>query len=128
MVTEERARYGRFGGDDRGGGVHHDHEFLRLRRDLGGGERIRGQREAGQDVGIVAHDQLLREALGDLGGDAADVLADDLDLLAGDGVAVLLHVEFDPVVELEPVSANWPENGRITPILIVLGVGGSNAE
>ena len=32
---------------------------------------------------------------------AAGVLADDLDLLAGDGVAVLLHVGLDAVVDLD---------------------------
>ena len=42
----------------------------------------------------------LREALGDVRRDAAGVLADELDLLAGDGVAVLLHVELDAVVDL----------------------------
>ena len=36
-----------------------------------------------------------------LSGQFADVSADDLDLLAGDGVAVLLHVGLDPVVELD---------------------------
>ena len=58
------------------------------------------QREAGEDVDVVAHDQFLREPLGDVGRDAAGVLADDLDLLAGDRVAVLLHVELDAVVHL----------------------------
>ena len=49
---------------------------------------------------LVAHDQFLREPLGDVGRDAAGILADDLDLLAGDRVAVLLHVELDAVVDL----------------------------
>ena len=53
-----------------------------------------------EDVDLVARDQLLRQALGDVGRDAAGILADDLDLLAGDGVAVLLHVELDGVVHL----------------------------
>ena len=92
---------GRLRGDDRGGGIHHHHEFLRLGRDVGRRDRVRRQGEAGQEVDVVAHHQLLRQALGDLGGDAADILADDLDLLAGDGVAVLLHVELDAVVELD---------------------------
>ena len=56
--------------------------------------------EAGEDVDLVAHDQLLRQALGDVRRDAAGVLADELDLLAGDRVAVLLHVELDAVVDL----------------------------
>ena len=50
--------------------------------------------------GAVAHDQLLREALGDVGRRAADIAADDLDFFAGDGVAVLLHISLDAVVEL----------------------------
>ena len=49
---------------------------------------------------LVAHDHLLRQALGDVRRDAAGVLADEFDLLAGDGVAVLLHVELDAVVDL----------------------------
>ena len=50
---------------------------------------------------LVAHDQLLRQPLGNVRRRAADVRADDLDLLAGDGVAVLLHVGLDAVVELD---------------------------
>ena len=91
---------GRLGRDDRGRRVHDHHEFLGFGGDVGGGQRIRRQREAGEDVGVVAHDELLRQALGDVGRDAAGVLADELDLLAGDGVAVLLHVELDAVVDL----------------------------
>ena len=91
----------RLGDDDRRGGVHDHHELLRLRRDVGGGERVGGEQESGQDVDAVAHDQLLREALGDVGGRAADIAADDLDLFAGDGVAVLLHVGLDAIVELD---------------------------
>ena len=91
----------RLGDDDRGGRIHHHHEFLRLRRDVGGGERVRRQQESSQQVDAVAHDQLLRQPFGDVGRRAADVAADDLDLLAGDGVAVLLHVGLDAVVELD---------------------------
>ena len=68
--------------------------------DVGGAERLGRQREAGEDVDAVAHDELLREALGDVGVRAAGVLADDLDLLAGDLVAVLGDVELDAGVEL----------------------------
>ena len=49
---------------------------------------------------MVAHDEFLREPLGDIRGDAADILADELDLLAGDRVAMLFHVELDGVVHL----------------------------
>ena len=91
---------GRLGGDDGGRRVHHHHELLGFRRHVGGGERFRRQREAGEDVDLVAHDQFLRETLGDVGRDAAGVLADEFDLLAGDRVAVLLHVELDGIVHL----------------------------
>ena len=74
--------------------------FLASRRDVADRERVGRQDQPAEDVDLVAHDQLLREALGDVGRDAAGVLADDLDLLAGDGVAVLLHVELDGVVHL----------------------------
>ncbi len=63
-------------------------------------ERFRGQCEAGEDVDAIAHDQFLRQALGDVAARTAGVLADDFDLLAGDAVAVLLHVQLDAVVDL----------------------------
>ena len=90
----------RLGDDDRGRGVHHHHELLGLRRYVGGRKRVRRQHPAGKNVGLVADHQLLRETLGDVGRGAAGVLADDLDLLAGDGVAELFHVGLDAVVEL----------------------------
>ena len=58
------------------------------------------QREAGQEVDLVAHDELGGQTLGDVGRDAADVLAHELELLAGDRIAVLGDVELDAVVEL----------------------------
>ena len=82
---------GRLLGDDRGGGVHHHHQLLGLRGDVGSAERLGRQGEAGEDVDLVADDQLLRQALGHVGRRAAGVLADDLDLLAGDLVAMLLR-------------------------------------
>ena len=74
--------------------------FLASVATLGRAERFRRQREAGQDVDLVAHHQFLRQALGDVRVRAAGILADDLDLLAGDLVAVLLHVKLDAVVDL----------------------------
>src|SRR3954467_3482104 len=47
---------------------------------------------SGGVVRVVAPPHLRGRALGDVGGGAADVLGDDLDLLPGDGVAVHLHV------------------------------------
>jgi hypothetical protein len=42
----------------------------------------------------------LRESLGDVRIRAAGVFADDLDILAGDAVALLLHIKLDAVVDL----------------------------
>ena len=92
---------GRLGDNDRRGRVHHHHEFFRLLRDGGGSDRIRRQHPAGQDVHLVANDEFLRQPLGKVGRNAANVLADDLDLLAGNGVAVLLHVGLDAVLDLD---------------------------
>ena len=70
-----------------------------MRRQRRGGERGRRDAEAGDDVDLVVDDQLLRDPLGVVR-DGAVVLEDDLDLLAGDGVALLLHIELDRVVDL----------------------------
>ena len=48
---------------------------------------------------MIVDQQLLRQTLG-LVGRAGRILADQFDLLAGDRVAVLLHVELDAVVHL----------------------------
>src|SRR5467141_1217766 len=92
---------GRPGDDDRGRRVHHHHELLRLRRHVRGGERVRRQQESGEEVDLVAHHQLLRVALGDVGQGAADVAADDLDFLAGERVAVLLDIGARAVLHLD---------------------------
>ena len=70
---------------------------------------------------LVARDQLLRQALGDVGRGPARVLLDELDLLAGDGVAVRLDVRLGAVGDLLAYAANGPENSRIRPTLIVPG-------
>ena len=59
-----------------------------------------GVRQAGQDIDVSRVDQFLRQALGDVGGNAADVLADEFKLFAGNHVAVLLDVKLDGVVHL----------------------------
>ena len=92
---------GRLGGDDRGRGVHHHHELLGLGRYVAGGERVRRQHEARDDVDLVADHQLLRESLGDIRRHAAGILDDQFDLLAADGLAVLLHVGLDAVLHLD---------------------------
>ena len=73
--------------------------ILRLGRQRRRGKRRRGNAEAGDEIDLVVDDQFLREALGVVGNRAV-ILQDDLDLLAGDGVALLLHVELDRVVDL----------------------------
>ena len=70
-------------------------------------------------VDLVVDDQLLRDALGDVG-DAGVVLDDQLDLLAGDRVAVLLHVELAPPPRSGGRSRRTgPVIGRIRPIFTV---------
>ena len=49
---------------------------------------------------MIAHDEFLRQPFGDVRRDTADILADKLDLFAGDSVAVLLDVELDGIVHL----------------------------
>ena len=48
---------------------------------------------------MIVDDQFLRQPLGVVG-HAAGIAQDDLDLLAGDRVAVLLHVEIDGGLDL----------------------------
>jgi hypothetical protein len=103
---------GRLGDDDRGRRVHHHHELLGLCRHVGGGDRIGCQDEATEDVDAVAHHQLLRQPLGHVGGDAAGVLADELKLLAGNGVALLLDVELDGIVHLRGGIGELPRIGH----------------
>ena len=63
------------------------------------GQGGRRHAEASDEIDLVVDDQLLREPLGVVGNRRV-VLEDDLDLLAGDGVALLLHVQLDGVVDL----------------------------
>ena len=90
---------GRALGDDRGRRHHHDFRNLGL-----GGDRRRRQRagrepKTGKEGDLVVHHQLLGEPLGHVG--IAGVVADDqFDLLAGNRVAVLLHVELGAGGEL----------------------------
>ena len=49
---------------------------------------------------MVAHDHFLRQPLGDVGGDAAGIFADQLDFGASRAIAMLLHIKFDAVIHL----------------------------
>ncbi len=90
----------RLGGDDGGGCIHDHHEFLCFRRNVARPEGFRCQHEAGQNVDLVAHDKFLCQTLGNVRVRTTGVFADDLDLLSGDGVAVLLDVKLDGIVHL----------------------------
>src|SRR5213078_3534250 len=73
---------------------------LALGGDRGRRERLGREAESDEEVDVVARDQLLRESLGDLGRRAGGVAAQDLDLLAGDGIAMLLEPGLDAVLDL----------------------------
>src|SRR5262249_308539 len=59
---------------------------------------VGGEAKPRQQFDAAAYDPLLREPFGDVRCNPAGILADQLDLLAGNRVAVLLHVELDAVV------------------------------
>ncbi len=86
--------------------------FLAWVDDVGRPEGFRRQGETGEDVDAVAHDQFLRQALGDVRGRAAGVLLDDLDLLAGDFVAMLGDIEVDAGLELVGGVGKRPRIGQ----------------
>src|SRR5882762_2615691 len=90
---------GRTLGDDRGAGRHHDFRDLRLGRQRRRRQRCGSNAEARDEADLVVDDQFLRETLG-IVGNRRVVLQDDFDLLAGDGVALLLHVQLDRIVDL----------------------------
>ena len=90
---------GRAFGNDRGAGRHHDLGYLALRGQRRRCQRGRRHAKSGDDVDLVVDDQFLRQPLG-IVGKCRIVLQDHFDLLAGDGVAVLLHVQLDRVVDL----------------------------
>ena len=83
---------GRFFSDYRRGGIHHYHQLLGFFGDVRGPKCFGREREPGQDIDFVSNDQLLRQALGNVGRGSASVLADDLDLFARDLVAMLLQI------------------------------------
>ena len=91
---------GRARRDDGGRRIHDHHRLLRLGPDVGRGQRLGRERKSSNDVDLVAHDQFLGETLGHIRRGAASprILADQLDLLAGNRIAMLLHVELDGVV------------------------------
>ncbi len=85
-LVQHRRRCGRtdhvsrLRGDDRRRSVHDDHELLGLLRNVPGGERIGRQGEARENVDPITNHEFLRETLGDVRRDAADILADEDDL------------------------------------------------
>ena len=84
---------GRLGRGDRGARAHAEGRLLGLGNKLRDGERAR--RDAGaDDVDLVVDDHFLDQAMRRVG-DAGVVADDQLDLAAGDGVAVLLHIDLE---------------------------------
>ena len=55
-----------------------------------------------EDVDVIAGHQFLRQALGNIGSRASDILFYKFDFSAGDRVAMLFHVELDSVFDLYP--------------------------
>jgi hypothetical protein len=90
---------GGFQGDDRSRRIHHHGQLLGFGGKLGNRQSFRRDHKAGENVDMVVDEQLLRQTLG-LIRRAGRVLADQFDLLAGDHIAVLLHVELDAVIHL----------------------------
>jgi hypothetical protein len=64
-----------------------------------GSKCSRRDAEAGNETDLVVDDQFLGEALGVVG-KGSIIPEDDFDLLAGNGVAVLLHIQLDRIVDL----------------------------
>src|SRR6185437_12883900 len=100
---------GRGVGDRHGGSVHHHGRRFRLgdqRRDRKGG---RAEIDAGDEIDLVAGNQLLCELFGALGIGARLIALQNLDLLARDMVAMLAHIGLDAVADL---LAEIPEHAR----------------
>jgi hypothetical protein len=70
------------------------------------------------DRNLVVDDQLLCQALGVVG-NTGIILDDEIDLLAGDGVAVLLHVKLDAGLHLLADGARPPVRGSTRPTFAV---------
>ncbi len=99
---------GRLLGHDRGRRIHHHHQLLRFGGDFSRAERLGRQGKTGNDVDIVAHHQLLRQAPRHVGGRAARIALDDLDGLAGHFIAMLGQIEVDARLELVGGVGKWP--------------------
>src|SRR5690606_8983212 len=102
----------RLGGDRRGGGVHHHGGHLGLGGDRAHGVGVGAEVQAGQEVDLVAHDQLLGVAARLVGRGPARVALDDLHVPPGDLAAVFLQIELDAAVELATVVGVRARVGR----------------
>ena len=77
-------------------------------RNIGHGERVRREHKAAQNVDLVADKKLLGQSLRNIGRKAAGISTNEFNFLPGDGVAVLLHVQFDSVVKLSHGVGHLP--------------------
>jgi hypothetical protein len=86
-----------------------DEGHLGLGGERGDGAGVRRPDDAGRELHLFAHDQLLRDALGVVGVRSGVVADDQLHLDAGRQlVAVELHEELEPLVELVALGAPGP--------------------
>jgi hypothetical protein len=86
--------------------------FLRFRVDRRHRKRVGRQSEAGQDVHVVPRDELLCEALGDVGCGTSRVPLNELDLPPAERVAMKLEVRLHPVDDLGAVVGKRPGEFR----------------
>ena len=94
--------------DPGGGGIHDQGRHLGLLDQRRARDDVGRVDEAGQQVDVLAHDQLLDRDLGGIAARVLGVTLDQLDrVLAEPGVALLLHVEVHGAVDLlgEPRAA-----------------------
>ena len=94
-------------GDDGSRRVHDHHRLFRLGGNRRHGERVGRQAEPGEDVHLVARDQFLCQALGDVGSRAGRIADHDLDLLSGVDLAVQLEVRLHAADDLRAVIGEW---------------------
>ena len=101
---------GRAPGQAGAGGVHQHGRDLGLGDERRDGDRVGGEAEAGEEIDLVALNQLLRVALGDFRLRAAIVAGQQHDLAPGDRVAVLAHIELGAI--LHPLALIGEEAGE----------------
>src|SRR5579864_2987739 len=96
----EAHKIGRGIGDAESRSVHDNGGFLRLGDKRRNPKCGRTEIDAGEEIDLLADDQLLSELLCALGIRTALVAPDDFDFLASDTVAMLADISLDPIANL----------------------------